>query len=169
MIIWTSSRAVSNNHFQTCTVSLLLYHDDVIKWKHFPCCWPFVRGMHLWPVNSPHKGQWRGALIFPLICAWINSWVNNREAGDLRRHRAHYDVTVTESTPWHIVDQTRLTLCRWHFKCISSNENVLILNKIPLKYVPVYLFHNSIGWGNGLMPDYSGWHFWALQHRRTHC
>ena len=44
--------------------------------------------------NSPHKGQWRRALMFSLICAWINSWVNNREAGDLRRHRAHYDVIV---------------------------------------------------------------------------
>ena len=49
---------------------------------------------HLSMVNSPHKGQWRGALMFSLICAWINSWVNNREAGDFRRHRAHYDVTV---------------------------------------------------------------------------
>ena len=46
------------------------------------------------PVNSPHKGQWRGALMFSLICAWINGWVNNREAGDLRRHRADYDVIV---------------------------------------------------------------------------
>ena len=46
------------------------------------------------PVNSPHKGQWRGALMFSLICARINDWVNNREAGDLRRYRGHYDVTV---------------------------------------------------------------------------
>ena len=46
------------------------------------------------PSNSPHEGQWHGALMFCLICAWINGWVNNREAGDLRRHRAHYDVTV---------------------------------------------------------------------------
>ena len=45
-------------------------------------------------VNSPHKGQWHGALMFSLICAWIHGWVNNREVGDLRRHRAHYDVTV---------------------------------------------------------------------------
>ena len=36
-------------------------HDDVIKWKHFPCYWPFVRGIHRSPVNSPHKGLWRGA------------------------------------------------------------------------------------------------------------
>ena len=46
------------------------------------------------PVNSPHKGQWRGALMFSLIYAWINDWVNNREAGDLRRRRGHYDYTV---------------------------------------------------------------------------
>ena len=43
----------------------------------------------------PHKGQWRGALMFALICAWKkNDWVHNREAGDLRRYRAHYDVIV---------------------------------------------------------------------------
>ena len=45
---------------------------------------------HRSPVDSPHKGQWRGALMFSLIWAWANS----REAGDLRHHRAHYDVTV---------------------------------------------------------------------------
>ena len=69
-------------------------HRDVIKWKQFPRYWPFVWGIHRSPVNSPHKGQWLGAFMFSLICAWINSWVNNREAGDLRRHRAHYDVIV---------------------------------------------------------------------------
>ena len=47
------------------------------------------------PVTSGHhKGQWRRALMFSLICAWINGRVNNRDAGDLKRHRAHYDVTV---------------------------------------------------------------------------
>ena len=45
------------------------HHDDVIKWKYFPRYWPFVRGIHRSPVNSPHKGQWRGALMFSLICA----------------------------------------------------------------------------------------------------
>ena len=55
-------------------------------WKHFPRYWS--------PVNYPHKGQWRGALMCYLFCVWINGWVNTREAGDLRRHRAHYDVTV---------------------------------------------------------------------------
>ena len=46
------------------------------------------------PVNSPHRGQWRVALMFSLICAGIKDWVNNREAGDLRRLRGHYYVNV---------------------------------------------------------------------------
>ena len=71
-------------------------NDDVIKWKHFPRYWPFVGGSHRSPVNSPHKGQWRGALMFSLICTRINGWVNTGEAGDLRRHRAHYDVIVIQ-------------------------------------------------------------------------
>ena len=50
------------------------------------------------PVNSPHKGQWRGALMFSLICVWVNGRETNREAGDLRRYRAHYEVIVMVST-----------------------------------------------------------------------
>ena len=69
-------------------------HDDVIKLNHFPRYWPFVQGTHRSPVNSQHKGQWRGALMFSLICAWKNAWVSNREAADLRCYRAHHDVTV---------------------------------------------------------------------------
>ena len=69
-------------------------HDDFIKWEHFPRYWPFVRGIHRSPVNSSHKGQWHGTLMFPLMWAWINGWVNNGEAGDLRCHPAHYDVIV---------------------------------------------------------------------------
>ena len=70
------------------------FHDDVIKWKRFPCYWPFVRGIHRSPVNFPHKGQWRGALMFSLICAWTNSWANSGDAGDLRRHLTHHGVIV---------------------------------------------------------------------------
>ena len=69
-------------------------HGDVIKWNYFQRYWPFVRGIHRSPVNSPHKDQWRRALMFSLIFAWINGWVYNGEAGDLRCHRAHYDVIV---------------------------------------------------------------------------
>ena len=54
----------------------------------------FVRGIHWWSLNSPHKGRLRGALMFSLMYACINGWINNGEAGDLRRHYADYDVTV---------------------------------------------------------------------------
>ena len=58
------------------------------------------------PMISQHKGQWRGALMFSLICAWINGWVNNRKAGDLRSYRAHYDVIGMTSTSDDLVLNT---------------------------------------------------------------
>ena len=80
---------------QSCTKPLAIsFHDDVFKWKHFPRYWPSVRGIHRSLMNSPHKGQWCRALMFSLICTWISAWVNHREAGDLRRHRTHYEVTL---------------------------------------------------------------------------
>ena len=69
-------------------------HDDFFKSKPFPCYLPFVRIIHRLSMNSPHKGQWRGSFMFSFICAWISGWVNNRDAGDLKRHRAHYYVIV---------------------------------------------------------------------------
>ena len=80
-------------------------------WRHkietFSRYWPFVWGIHQSPVNFPHKGQWRRALVFSLFCVWINGWVNNREASYLRRYRAHYDVTSENIScviisAWHI-------------------------------------------------------------------
>ena len=64
------------------------------QWENCPRYQPSVRGIHRSPVDSPHKGQWRRALIFSLICASTNGWTNNRGAGDMRHHHAHYDVTV---------------------------------------------------------------------------
>ena len=53
-------------------------HDNVVKWKHYPRYWPFVRGIHLSPVDSPHKGQWRGPLISSLIYVWTNGCANKQ-------------------------------------------------------------------------------------------
>ena len=74
-------------------------HDDIIKWKHFPHHWPILRGIHQWPVDSPHKhkGQCRGALMFSLTFAWTNGWASNWDACDLRCHLDHYVVTVMGS------------------------------------------------------------------------
>ena len=81
-----------------------------------------VRGIYRSSVNSPHKGQWRGALMFSLICAWINAWVNNREAGDLRRHRTHYGVIVMKqdihtlmSTMLHVTSFSDIVPMLVHF------------------------------------------------------
>ena len=117
-IWWHNTREILLAHIQTpfktmpmfycpncdceCVIMVIfsLYHDDVIKWKHFPRYWSFVRGIHRSPVNSPRKGQWRRSLMFSLICARINGWVNNGEAGDLRCHCAHYDVSVMVFHCW---------------------------------------------------------------------
>ena len=111
-------------------------HYDVIKWKHFLRNWSFVRGTHSSPMNSPHKGQWRGALMFSLICSWKRGWVNNGEAGDLRCHRTHYDVTVMQiriDCGWP-AEQINL-LVAWY----SSN---LRTGSTPEK--PKYDWHNWI-------------------------
>ena len=103
----------------------------VIKWKHIPRYWPFVRGNHRSLVNSPHKGPWRGAFMFSLICAWIHGWVNNREAGDLRRHRANYDVTIMERWEpypnWDLVGNL-ITLATTVATSLSPNSSTLLDN-----------------------------------------
>ena len=80
----------------------------ITRWRHqmetFSALLALCAGNSPVPVNSPHKGQWLGALMFSLICARINDWVNNREAGDLRRHRGHYDVSVmTCHSTWDVI------------------------------------------------------------------
>ena len=97
-VLWSVSWGVSRRYCRSCLEWNVLYFDQT-WWRHqmetFPHYWPFVRGIHRFLVNSPHKGQWRGAFMFSLICVWINRWVNNLEAGDLRCYHAHYDVIVT--------------------------------------------------------------------------
>ena len=96
---------------------LWCFNDDVIKWKHLRVnghlCEEFTGARWIpGPVNSPR--QWRGPLMFSLICVWINGWLNTREAGDLRRYRAHHDVTVMHWT-WHAVANMRV----YKLQCIS--------------------------------------------------
>ena len=82
---------------KTCD-PLVSLHLSITWWRHqmetFSALLVLCAGIHRSPVNSPHKGQWRGAFMFSLICTWINGWVNSREAGDLRCYCAHYDVTI---------------------------------------------------------------------------
>ena len=55
----------SKRHFHL--IANFISHDDIMKWKQFPRYWPFVWGIHRSSVNSPHKGQWRWALMFSLM------------------------------------------------------------------------------------------------------
>ena len=111
----------------------------------------FWRDIHRSPVNSPHKGQWRGALMYSLICAWTNCWVSNQDAGDLRRHRAQYDVTVMwcriviqwYRQPWD--------LAPFNASLLSNFE---LVKRVKLKG-SVHYGRNGLKLGTLLYPDYN--------------
>ena len=140
-----------HRHLQVSSIQgrLLLtwmYHDDVIKWQHFPRNWHFVWGIHWSLVISPHKGQWRGALIFSLICIWTNGWVNDRDAGDLRCHRAHYDVIVILiGTPGR----------NWNFFCNANRWFLVSMYR--------YEFFHVAWWGLSFNVE----NIMSVIHRRT--
>ena len=92
-----------------------IVHDDVIKWKRFLRYWPFARGIHRSAVNSPHKGQRCGALMFSLICARTKGWANNRDTDDLICHCVHYDFTVMYSVKGNIAKIDGIIIrCSWY-------------------------------------------------------
>ena len=148
------------------TVKLKCHNGDVIKWKHFPRYWPFLMGMQWSPKDSPHKGQWRGALMLSLIYAWINGWVNDRDAGELKPHRAHYDVTVMISTKlvslapdeyiYHIAD-LEITQMIQHDCSISPR----LTHWGPVTYIYMYVcvYARRFQAINTLRPRQNGRHF----------
>ena len=87
-----------------------------------------VRGIHRSSVNSPHNEQWRGTLIFSLVCAQTNGCVNNRYAGDLRCHCTHYDVTVMSNS---LLGNT----CLWYMLSLNIYAHNYDANPSKL-YVP---------------------------------
>ena len=73
------------------------HHDDVIKWKLSPRYWTFVQGIHRSLVNSLTKASDAELWCFLWSAPWTNGWVNNREAGDLRRYHSHFDIILRYS------------------------------------------------------------------------
>ena len=147
---------IPNHNDWICPMVWCLRHDDVIKWKHFPRYWTFVRGNHRSPVNSPHKGQWRRDLMSSLICAWINGWVNNRKAGDFRRNRVHYGVIVmiqTNAFMWFLLSWCESAYkCTWCMVTIFLNYTLLRIcertNKLTMHskfiiYLEIEFLHRS--------------------------
>ena len=117
-------------------------HDDVIKWKHFPYYWLCAQGIHQSRVNSPHKGQWCGALMFSLIYARTNGKTNNRDASGLRRNRTHYDVTVMISSlksKWQLVSKQQAFI--W------SSDDSLHWQRMGWLGYKELIWTNGVSWG----------------------
>ena len=70
----------------------------------------------------PREGKWRGPLVFSLICAWTNGWVNNREVGDLRRHRVHYDVTLMMTLSWETREYGGCIIANCSDKSLAASQ-----------------------------------------------
>ena len=109
---------------------------------------PFVRGIHRWPVNFPHRGQWRGTLLFSLICAWTNDWVNTRDAGDLRRHRSHYDVTVNNLTALWVLIYFSVSLpkARWCRRYRFWLQSMFVKKYLEFYWISVGYLSVSAPW-----------------------
>ena len=112
-------------------------YNESIWWshqmEHFPCYWPFVRGIHQSPVDFPHKGQWRRASMFSLIGASTNSWANNWDAGHLRCHCTHYHVTVMMySLYWNISPRAFISLIflkRYQYTLVQEDVSLIMYKK----------------------------------------
>ena len=138
----------------------LTSHDDAIKWKHFPRYWPFVRGIHRSPVNSPHKGQWRGALMFFYLR--LNKWLSKQWWGwwfetlscPLWRHRnvvyvcvSCFDILICQV--YSLKLSVMGVLSRQHIEAVTFKSMFLWENEL--------LCFDSSAWWNVL------WHMYILR------
>ena len=105
----TNSPLIRYSHTVYC-IMMTLSKGNIFRVTG-PLCGEFTG--HRW--ISHKQGQWRRALRFSLIYAWLNAWVNNRAAGDLRHHCAHYDVIVMMK---HTDTFVLLFIC---YACIMSS------------------------------------------------
>ena len=92
------------------------------------------------------KAQWRRALMLSLICVWINGWVNNRETGDLKSHRDHYDVIVMSWKIFMAIQAYRVhkTLHLMQWKTILPDD-ILINARFAYTLYHISVLPASIG------------------------
>ena len=126
--IFCTSIKISLNFFSEISIESASAPVQVMAWS---------------PVDSPHKHQWRGALMLSLIWAWTNGWANNRDTGDLGRHRAYYDVTVmywlvARSQP-HYLNQCYFALHDNDLKYVRR-----LYSPYPMKSRGTWRFKNAI-------------------------
>ena len=122
-------------------------HDDVIRWKHLPRYWPFV-----WGIHRSQRTVMRSFDV-SLICVRIPGWLDNHDAGDLRRHCAHYDVTVII---FHVQlrDREQTTHNKLETKETNTQINSTLSRRHSNDYKVRYVF-SLISTG---FPDFM-WHF----------
>ena len=119
-------------HSLTFLCPFLSHQSSLLPWcrhqmEKSPRYWSFVTGIHRSPVDSPHKGQWRGALRVFFICTRINGWANTWDAGDLRHHRAHSDVIVI---PWDHLQHSK-----------TKMNSLMLLFVVILKPAVIHQIH----------------------------
>ena len=116
-------------------------------WRHqmenAPRYWPIVQGNHRSPVNSPDKGQWRGAFMFSLICVWTKSWVNNGDASDLRRHRSNHDVIAMPHRS-SFVEYFHMLVPAMHWVAVDSARP--LARQCQSKVTKLFIFFNRFHW-----------------------
>ena len=114
-----------------------------------PLCGEF--NGHRW---IPPQDHWHGALRFSLICVWINSWINNREAGDLRRYRAHYDVIVMLTrAAFHNPRSFKIRVYSFH---VNLKSGLHLLSHLPLDKMAAIsqtTFSNAFSWMKSFVFD----------------
>ena len=125
--------SIRQTRLALCCICVM--NDDVIKWKHFPRYWPFVRGIHRSPVNSPPKGQWWGALMFSLICFWIIDWV--------KKSWGWWFETLSYPL-WRLCNEEKLSLFLVTYTCNST----------------LYFSHGPSGW-LVIVPGQDDFNTWA--------
>ena len=164
-----------------------LSHDEVIKWKHFRRFWPFVclgGGGGGKPVTGGFPSQMPVTLNVDVFCGmrWTNGWANNRDAGDFRRHGAHYDVTVIRTRRRRsrstLTEVKAYKLAASHYtympRCVfvgrsSATIMVIMLNGVNQhsksikssftgsKFYGIYFIHSSIGLKRSLVLLWCNW------------
>ena len=141
---------------------MLCFHDDIIKWQHFPRYLPFVWGIQRSSVNSPHKGQWRGALMFSSICACINCWVNNDETPSRPLWPHRNDLTYAHDDVFTL--PVKLIVVIFHYFVIMLLLNYAIMgSQIARKgYFPKDKACNFQGKGNDDLVNWIRCHLLSL-------
>ena len=91
-ILCSEVKIIGDRH--SLTKTFIMKCSTSTWWRHQMETFSALLALCAGPGEFPHKGQWRGTLMFSFICAWVKDWVNNCEPGDLRCHHGHYDVNV---------------------------------------------------------------------------